>query len=84
MKTWIYKGSRKANTYLYVERENDFSRVPQIVLDLLGSLELVLDIDLAKRERLARAEITEVINKLMEQGFFLQLPPGDDQFDKPC
>ena len=84
MKTWIYKGSLKADTYLYVERENDFSRVPKIVLDLLGSLELVMDIDLAKREKLARAEITEVIHKLMEQGFFLQLPPGDMQSDLPC
>jgi uncharacterized protein YcgL (UPF0745 family) len=84
MKTWVYKGNRKANTYLYVERENDFSRVPQIVLDLMGSLELVVDIDLEKREKLARAETAEVTNKLMEQGFFLQLPPGDDRFDKPC
>ncbi len=84
MKTWIYKGSLKADTYLYVERENDFSRVPKIVLDLLGSLELVMDIDLAKRKKLARAEITEVIHKLMEQGFFLQLPPGDMQSDLPC
>ena len=84
MKTWVYKGRRKANAYLCVERENDFSRVPQIVLDLLGSLELVLEIDLAKREKLARAEITEVIDKLMEQGFYLQLPPGDNHSEMPC
>ncbi|MGI9319331.1 MAG: YcgL domain-containing protein [bacterium] len=84
MKTWVYKGSRKADTYLYVQREEDFSRVPGIILDLMGSLELVLDIDLAKREKLAQADIVEVMDKLADQGFFLQMPPGDKQPDSLC
>ena len=84
MKTWVYKGSRKTNTYLYVAREGDFSRVPQVILELMGQLELVLNVDLSKRESLARADIPEVISKLSEQGFFLQLPPGDDPTATPC
>ena len=84
MKTWVYKGNRKTNTYLYVSREGDFSKVPQVVLELMGPLELVLNVDLSKRKSLARADITEVTSKLLEQGFFLQLPPGNDQIDTPC
>ena len=84
MKTWVYKGSRKANTYLYVAREDDFSRVPNVVLELMGPLELVLGIDLSERDKLARADISEVISKLSEQGFFLQLPPGEDPTGAPC
>lgn len=84
MKTWVYKGSRKADTYLYIEHENDFSGVPQIILELMGSLELVLDIDLAKRDRLAIADIYEVRNKLREEGFYIQMPPGDQQPEILC
>ena len=84
MKTWVYKGSRKPNTYLYIAREDDFSPVPKVVLELMGPLELVLDIDLSKREKLARADISEVICKLSEQGFFLQLPPGEVPTGAPC
>ena len=84
MKTWVYKGSRKTNTYLYVAREGDFSQVPQVVLELMGPLELVLDVDLSMRDSLARADIPEVIRKLSEQGFFLQLPPGDNPVGAPC
>ncbi|MGB5706888.1 MAG: YcgL domain-containing protein [Arenicellales bacterium] len=84
MKTWVYKGSRKADTYLYIVHENDFSRVPQIILELMGSLKLVLDVDLAKRDRLALVDIDEVKNKLVEQGFFIQMPPGDKQPETLC
>ncbi len=35
---WIYKGTRRAETYLYVPEENDFQRVPQDLLNALGTL----------------------------------------------
>jgi hypothetical protein len=73
----VYKGLHKADTYLYVERADDFSRVPEALLAQLGDLEVVLEIELHPERRLARADITLVMQALREEGFYLQLPPRD-------
>lgn len=75
----IYKGRKKADTYLYVEREDDFSRVPEALLALLGSLEKVMALELAPERSLARADAGEVRAKLAEQGYYLQMPPREGE-----
>ena len=77
MKCAIYKSNRKANTYLYVEKENDFTRVPSALMTLLGRLELVMTLDLTPQSKLAQADPAEVCNQLKTQGYYLQLPPSD-------
>lgn len=77
MRCAVYKSRRRANTYLYVEAENDFRRVPQVLLHMLGTLELVLTLELDARRTLAQADPEEVRRQLLEQGYYLQLPPGD-------
>ena len=47
MECVIYKGSRKPNIYLFIEREADFSRIPATLLDELGTLEKVMSLELA-------------------------------------
>ena len=85
MHAWIYKGNRKDKTYLYIGQKDNFDPVPQPLLDLLGSLSLVLDIDLHPGRRLAQADAKEVIRQLAEVGFYLQMPPEEDEFSgKPC
>lgn len=73
----IYKGRKKADTYLYLEREGDFSRVPPALLALLGTLELVLNLELTPQRYLARADVEQVRVQLREQGYFLQMPPRE-------
>lgn len=73
----IYKGRKKADTYLYLEREGDFSRVPPALLELLGTLELVLNLELTPQRYLARADVEQVRVQLREQGYFLQMPPRE-------
>ena len=34
---WVYKGARRAETYLYVSAKNDFERVPKDLLDAMGA-----------------------------------------------
>lgn len=75
----IYKGPRKADTYLYVEREDDFERVPASLLDLLGPLQKVMDLELSPDRRLAQADVGEVMDALRERGYYLQLPPGEER-----
>ena len=79
MQCVIYKGRRKADTYLYVERVADFSRVPAALLELLGELELVLQLTLSPERQLAQADVEQVRRQLREQGYFLQMPPRDGE-----
>lgn len=71
----IYKGHKKIDHYLYVEREDDFSRVPQALLSILGNLELVMTLELGPERTLAQADINQVRTSLREQGYFFQMPP---------
>ncbi len=72
---WIYKGTRRAETYLYVPEENEFQRVPQDLLDALGTLELVMQLELDEGRRLARVDAKEIMKGVSQAGFFLQLAP---------
>lgn len=75
----IYRSAKKADTYLYVEQENDFTRVPQALLDMLGPLTLVMSLELNSQRKLAQADIVQVIQRLQQQGYYLQMPPGSSQ-----
>lgn len=75
MKCVIYKGRRRADTYLYIEREDDFSRVPEALLGMLGRMERVMELELAPGRTLAQADPEQVRRRLREQGYYLQMPP---------
>jgi len=78
MQCFVYKGSRKTDTYLYVTKEGDFSQIPDALLTLLGDLEQVLTVDLTMREKLANADIQVVSKQLESQGYYVQMPPTHD------
>lgn len=78
MKCVIYKGDRKQDTYLYIEREGDFSRVPEALLKMLGMLEWVMALELTPGRTLVQADPEQVRRQLKEQGYYLQMPPQDD------
>jgi uncharacterized protein YcgL (UPF0745 family) len=84
MQTWVYKSSRKENTYLFVDRENNFDNIPEALIGLLGELSLVIEVVLDPNRKLAQADPVEVMSQLQNQGYFLQLPPGDSKPEKLC
>lgn len=71
----VYRSPRKEGTYLYIEKRDDFGKVPTPLLDTFGQPQLVTVLNLAKREHLALADIQKVKASLKTQGFYLQLPP---------
>ena len=77
MQCAIYKSNKKADTYLYVQEEGNFSRVPQDLLRLLGRLDLVMTLELTPDRTLAWADPEQVRQQLETQGYYLQLPPSD-------
>ncbi len=77
MQCAIYRSNKKADTYLYVQEEGNFSRVPADLLSLLGRLDLVMTLELTPDRTLARADPEQVRQQLEARGYYLQLPPSD-------
>ena len=73
----IYKGSKKYDSYLYIEKEDDFSRVPDALISMLGKLEFVMALELSAERQLAQADVNAVMEKLKSEGFYLQMPKQD-------
>lgn len=75
MLTAVYKSPKKALTYLFVKQRDDFSAVPEALLSTFGTPQLVTIVNLAKRDKLAFADLDTVEERLTELGYYLQLPP---------
>ncbi|MFQ2244073.1 YcgL domain-containing protein [Aeromonas enteropelogenes] len=71
----VYKSRKKAETYLFVERREDFSRVPEALMTTFGRPELVLMTKLDPAKPLGLANVSKVMAALTTQGFYLQVPP---------
>ncbi|NQZ23091.1 MAG: YcgL domain-containing protein [Colwellia sp.] len=74
----IYRSSKKAQTYLFVKQRDDFSSVPAPLMSMFGAPTLVTVMNLANKEKLALADIEKVKENLTDQGYYLQLPPPQE------
>ncbi len=70
----IYKSKKKDGAYLYVPKKDDFSQVPDALMEMFGTPFFVMVIKMEGRT-LAQVDIEKVKVSISEQGFFLQLPP---------
>lgn len=75
MHVFVYKSLRKAHTYLYLLKADDFEVVPEPVRAPLGQLQPILEFDLVEGRRLAQADPQVVRANLLERGFHVQFPP---------
>ena len=77
MKCVVYKGTRKSDAYLFVKCDSDISQIPSDLLEVLGTLEKVMNLELLPGQTLARADPDTVRQQLRDKGFYLQLPPAE-------
>jgi len=75
MNCFIYRSNTKKGMYLYILEKDNFEKVPESLLTLLGDIDFSFEFDLSQNRKLVRAEAQEVIRNLKENGFFLQMPP---------
>lgn len=71
----IYRSPNRDQTYLYIEKKDDFSRVPEELLKQFGAPQFAMMVSLDKREKLANADIQRVRADLAAAGYYLQFPP---------
>ncbi|MGP4123113.1 MAG: YcgL domain-containing protein [Sodalis sp. (in: enterobacteria)] len=69
----IYRSSKHDKTYLFVERKEDFTRVPADLIANFGKPIFSIILPLDGTKKLASADIEKVKELLKEQGFYLQL-----------
>ena len=75
MKCFVYKSSKKVDTYIYLDQKDDFTKIPKKLLKLLGEPKFTLEFDLIDDRKLAVADARQVIANLKDQGYYLQIPP---------
>ncbi len=78
----IYRSPQRDQTYLYVEKKDDFSRVPQELLKGFGKPQLAMILPLDGSKKLVNASLEKVKAALQEQGYYLQLPPPPESLLK--
>jgi uncharacterized protein YcgL (UPF0745 family) len=75
MIAYVYKSLKKADTYLYLAKRDDFGGLPEPLRTQLGALQFVLEVNLVPERKLARENPEVVRANLAARGFHLQFPP---------
>lgn len=75
MQCYIYKSLKKDELYLYLNKKDDFSDIPEPLFKSFGQLQFVMELELTPERTLAREDVNKVIASLDNKGFFVQLPP---------
>jgi len=78
----IYKSPKKPDTYLYLKKRDAFELIPDALKEMFGSPIFVMMLPLDKTEKLANADRDKVLADLAGQGFYLQLPPPEENLHK--
>lgn len=79
----VYRGSKVAEMYLYVDEKEGLARVPESLLARFGRLEAAMTLELYPQRRLARADVAKVLQQIESQGFYLQMPPQEGVVQTP-
>ena len=83
MQCAVYKSLKKQDTYLYLASKDDFSKVPESLMKLLGEPVHVMDLELSPERKLAQEDAAEVLRNLEERGWHLQMPGQEEWSLKP-
>ncbi|WP_028240752.1 YcgL domain-containing protein [Stutzerimonas azotifigens] len=76
----IYKSPRKNEMYLYVDKREALSRVPEGLLAAFGPPQHAFDMVLTPERKLAREDVAKVLANIEKQGYHLQMPPPQDEY----
>ncbi|MBS3800627.1 MAG: YcgL domain-containing protein [Thioalkalivibrio sp.] len=77
MRCYVYRATRRADTYVYLPEKDEFSELPEGLTRALGRLEFALEFELTPERTLAQEDPQRVLANLDEQGFHLQFPPSE-------
>ncbi|MDF1629668.1 MAG: YcgL domain-containing protein [Alcanivoracaceae bacterium] len=79
----VFRSPKREGMYLYVRRDQDLRELPEALMKVFGIPAHSMDLLLSAEKKLARVEAAKVIAQIREQGFFLQMPPQDNEEPLP-
>lgn len=71
----IYRCDRQQEMYLYLRADVHPETLPEALRRLTGKLTPAMELALSPERKLARVDVALVLEKLAEQGYYLQMPP---------
>lgn len=71
----VFRSSREEGCYLYVDKKEGLARVPAGLLERFGKPETAMTLLLEPTRKLASANAATVLDKIRDDGFYLQMPP---------
>lgn len=74
-----YKSPKKEELYLFVPKEKGLEELPPELLVMFGEPQHVIDYDLTPDRKLPRANAKEVLDALESKGFYMQMPPTEEE-----
>ncbi|MEE4249891.1 MAG: YcgL domain-containing protein [Alcanivoracaceae bacterium] len=79
----IFRSPKREGMYLYVRRDQDLRELPEALMKVFGAPAHSMDLLLSAEKKLARVDAAKVMAQIREQGFFLQMPPQDNEEPLP-
>lgn len=77
MKCFVYRSSKRNNTYVYLRERDAFAVLPADLAGGLGTLDFVMELELTPERRLATQDPKRVLQNLREFAFHVQFPPNE-------
>ncbi|GHC31639.1 YcgL domain-containing protein [Aidingimonas halophila] len=74
----VFKSSSREGMYLFVDKREGLEHVPDALLERFGEPVAIMTLLLTPERRLARASTKDVMDSIVDSGFYLQMPPGKD------
>jgi len=60
---------------MYLEKQDDFSSIPDSLLKSIGAPEYVMELEITPEMKLAREKASDILAGIQENGFYIQMPP---------
>lgn len=76
----VFRSARRADTYLYVRRGQDLTRLPEPLREVFGQPVHAMDLVMTRDRKLARTSGADVLDAIAEKDFFLQMPDKADSY----
>jgi uncharacterized protein YcgL (UPF0745 family) len=76
----IYKSSRKDEMYLYVEKRELLTRVPEALITMFATPVHLMDMPVKPGRKLARIDVDKMLAGITENGYYLQMPPPREDY----
>lgn len=76
----VFKSTRKEETYLYVNKQEGLARVPPALLEHFGTPVSAMTLLVTEDKVLARVQGKDLLAKLEQDGYYLQLPPPREAY----